>query len=44
MKHFVQTLFNGTGIKFDILVEEGMCQVAESNWIEKLDQSTKIAM
>jgi hypothetical protein len=43
-KHFVNKFTNGTGIEVKIRVDEKMCQVKETEWIENLTQGTKIAM
>lgn len=43
VRHYIKTFTNGTGINFDVRVEEEMCQV-KVNWMERLDRQTMIAM
>lgn len=43
MRHYLSNFTANTGIEFKIRVEPEMCQVKQSQWMDKLDRGTKIA-
>lgn len=43
-KYYVNRFTNGTGVEFQIRVEDEMCQVKENKWMENISHGTKIAM
>jgi hypothetical protein len=44
VKYCVNRFTNGTGVDFQIRVEEEMCQVKEKKWMDNISRETMIAM
>jgi hypothetical protein len=40
----VNSFTNGTGIEFDVRVDDEMCHVKDENWVENLDFGTRAMM
>jgi hypothetical protein len=44
VRHYSESLTNGTGFQMNVRVESQMCHVKDDEWMSKLDTGTKIAM